>query len=157
MKIVMRNTDTVTGLFFFCLSLVLLWQTRQFATSMETVRAIGPQVFPNAIAGTMCVLSLLLFAQGMRKPVVSLWVGGGFSRNAGLFTAITLCTASFIFLLQYLGVALWMFCFLVVMQYIIGDRSFKRMFLVAFLVSGMMYGIFVFCLNIVFPKGVIGV
>jgi len=43
------------------------------------------------------------------------------------------------------------------MQYIIGDRSFKRMFLVAFLVSGMMYGIFVFCLNIVFPKGVIGV
>ena len=78
MKIVMRNTDTVTGLFFFCLSLVLLWQTRQFATSMETVRAIGPQVFPNAIAGTMCVLSLLLFAQGMRKPVVSLWVGGDF-------------------------------------------------------------------------------
>ena len=47
MKIVMRNTDTVTGLFFFCLSLVLLWQTRQFATSMETVRAIGPAGFPE--------------------------------------------------------------------------------------------------------------
>lgn len=156
MKIVMRNTDTVTGLFFFCLSLILLWQTQQFATSMETIRAIGPQVFPNAIAGTMCALSLLLFAQGMRKPAVPLWGEGAFSRNAGLFAAMTLCAASFIFLLPYLGMALWTFCFLIAMQYVTGERSLRRMLLVAVPVSGTAYGLFVFCLNIVFPKGVLG-
>lgn len=156
MNIVMRNSDTVTGLFFFCLSLVLLWETQQFATSAETIRAIGPQVFPNAIAGSMSVLSLLLFVQGLRHPAAPLWKKGTLSRHAGLFAAIALCSASFLFALEYLGLMLWMFCFLVAMQWILGERSVKRLLLVAIPASGMMYGLFVLCLHIVFPKGVLG-
>ena len=156
MKIVLRNSDTLTGLIFFCASIFILWQTSQFATSMEEIRAIGPQVFPNAIGGSMCVLSVLLFIQGMRKPVAPLWNKETLSKHFKLLLEITLCAASFIYLVEYLGVLIWMILFVIVMQYICGERSLKSILLVAAAASALMYGIFVIGLNIIFPIGILG-
>ncbi len=156
MKLLTRNSDTLTGLLFFCLSLVLLFETRRFATAMETIRAIGPQVFPNAIAGTMAVLSLILFIRGLGKPYAPLGNSGALSRKAALIAGLTCCIASSIVLLNLLGLVLWMICFLMAGQYILGERSWRRMVCLALGIAAVMYAIFVIGLSISFPVGMLG-
>lgn len=153
MKIIARNTDTLTGIIFFALSLAIIWETRKFATSAEEIRAIGPQVFPYAIAGTMGILSVLVFIKGLRAPADEHLRKKTFFHDFMVASIIAACSFCFIFFVEYIGVVPYMFLFLAILQYVLGERSIKNILLVAIIDTAAMYLIFAVCLKIVFPMG----
>lgn len=153
MNILCKNKETFSGSVFFLFSLYVLWETSKFVTPAETVRSLGPEVFPNILALSLCALSISLFIQGLRlpaSPIISTKLHGKAAYPAAV---ITLGCCSFMFLIDFLGFFIWSILFLIILQYAIGERRIVKNLLISLMFSFCIYFIFSVGLGVPMPRG----
>lgn len=156
MNLICKNKETFFGLLFLLLSLYLLYEIQGFAMSAEKIRSLGPEFFPDILATSMGFLSCMLIIQGLRSPkgpiIPEAWRGGAFVAPL----AYVLGAVSFMVLVTTLGFLAWSILFLVILQYLMGERRIGYNLLFACGVSGVIYVVFVTCLRVPLPPGSFG-
>lgn len=153
MNILCRNKETVCGGVFFLFGAYLLWEVGKFVAPPETVRSLGPDVFPGVLSWSLCALSLVLFIQGLRLPPAPIIPeklrGGAAYAPAAVFGGCL----SFMLFIESLGFLLWSILFLALLQYALGERRIPINLGFAIVFSLGVYLIFGFGLSVPMPRG----
>jgi hypothetical protein len=153
MKSLFKNKEVVGGLIFCAVSLYLFYEISTFPTTAERYRSLGPEVFPNVIAGSLLVLSILLFIQGCLKkqaPILSfklLSLG-----SLKMFSIIALLIV-FMLVIESIGFITWGLAFMVLVQFILGERRPANITLLSVAVIAVVYLVFAVLLKVPLPKG----
>jgi len=156
MKIILRNKETLTGLFFVVFSLYLFWEIQNFTTTDETLRSLGPHVIPNILTSALLGLGTALFINGLRMPAAPL-LAHHYTLKAALIPFLfILGTILFNLGVSFVGFCVWAALYLGVIQYFMQEKSFARGALLAICITGVIFGIFVVGLNVPLPINRLG-
>jgi hypothetical protein len=155
MKSLFKNKEVVGGLIFCAVSLYLFYEISSFPTTAERYRSLGPEVFPNVIAGSLLVLSIILFIQGLLKqqsPILSfnfLCLG-----SLRMFSIIALLIV-FMLVIESIGFIAWGLAFMALVQFILGERRPATIALLSVAVIAVVYVVFAVLLRVPLPKGIL--
>lgn len=153
MKILFRNRETLGGALFVLLGAYLLYEISTFAVAAEKIRSLGPQFFPDILAWGMTLLSITLFCQGLRLPPAPIIPVAYRGIVALRPLAFLVAAGSYIFLSNALGFVIWSLLFLSALQYALGERDAVRNMTLSVLITGMLYALFAWALNVPLPRG----
>lgn len=155
MKSLFKNKEVVGGLIFCAVSLYLFYEISTFPTTAERYRSLGPDVFPNVIAGSLLVLSIILFIQGLLKkqsPILSfkfLCLG-----SLRMFSIVALLIV-FMLVIESIGFIAWGLAFMALVQFILGERRPATIALLSVTVIAVVYVVFAVLLRVPLPKGIL--
>ena len=156
MKIILRNQETLTGLVCVGFSLYLFWEIQNFATTDETLRSLGPHVIPNILTTALLGLGAALYISGLRKPEAPLLSRRYSLKDARVPLLFVLGTILFNLGVSVIGFCVWAVLYLGVVQYFMQERNFKRGALLAMIITGVIFAIFVVGLNVPLPVNSLG-
>ena len=150
-----KNKEMLGGVLFFIGSLYLLYEISIFPTTAERYRSLGPEVFPNVLAGALCALSIAMFIQGLFKEKSALISFNLFSiPSYQMFSIIALLLVYMLFI-EEIGFIIWGFVFMGLVQFILGERRLPMLILLSGVVVGCVYAIFVMLLRVPLPRGIL--
>jgi putative tricarboxylic transport membrane protein len=152
-KTPIRNKAFFTGGCLFLFSLYLFYLIVNFESPSTEYRVISPSFFPYVLTGILSGLSLLLMWEGWRSPpgrILSIDF-----RNPDTYRTLVLLFILVVFsvLLTTIGFILDAFLFMVAVQFLLGERSFLRILLMALIISFGLYFIFAKLFYVPLPSG----
>lgn len=148
-----KNKEVAGGIIFCAISLYLLYEISIFPTTAERYRSLGPEVFPNVIAGSLLFLSIMLFIQGLineKSPILSFRIV-----SLGSLKMFSIIGLLIIFMLSIdsFGFIAWGLTFMIAVQVILGERRPGMVALLSVIVVAVVYLIFAVLLRVPLPKG----
>lgn len=113
---------------------------------------IGAARFPLIYCGALIVLSLILLAQNLAKPVVSVPVIAQRPNYRRVAIGMVLMVVDFV-IIGYVGYFPAAIFLLMAMMYLLGQRSPIWNPVIALCITGVVYGLFDYALNVPLPTG----
>ena len=148
-----RNKAFFSGCFFLLCSAYIFYLISQFPDTAAEYRTISPSFFPYVLSTVLAGLSILLMIEGSRKPAGSILSIRLNSKDTYRTGALLFILTIFASLLTTLGFVLDAFLFMVLVQFLLGERRWIVLIIVALLVSFGMYLIFATLFKVPLPLG----
>ena len=143
--------DRITGVVVFLLGTGILWQGRRLW--MGTLRGPGPGFFPNLVAISMIILSLLLIIPGGKEESKA----SRFSANVVIRICIMFVSlVTYSFALEFLGFLITSVLLMTCLFKVFGSLRWRASVLYALISVGASYLLFDVALEGNLPKGVLG-
>ena len=146
--------DLISGFFWLCTGILLsLWS---LAYKAGTFREPGPGLLPLLLGGLVTLLSLALIGSAMRTKTAR---GSGplLEKGWGRAAATVLVMLAAAVFFEKIGYLLTFFFLSLVLMVIGGLRGWKKILLIAVLVTAGIYVCFVLLLKQPLPRGPLGI
>ena len=156
-----NKTDFLLGIILIFFSCIMLFQINNIPISNNT-NLFTPKSFPFGVACALIFFSCILMINSFKKDTIkSIWPNTNtLKKLLWLFLLIILDVISLMYLEDYfiqfgspVGSVFYLttFLFLVISQFITGYKNIFKISLIAFIITTILYGIFVVFFNVPLP------
>lgn len=144
----MKKADMITGVILSLFSIAIYWVSMLLPQSISTTP--GPGFFPKVVAGALFICSIALFCRSLLNKESKQVAIENNSIKRLLFSFMLLI--AFPLLISYLGFITG--CFIVVLLYLkLLDVKPVTAGAASAVISGMVYALFHYCLQVSLPEG----
>ncbi|TDY57051.1 tripartite tricarboxylate transporter TctB family protein [Aminivibrio pyruvatiphilus] len=137
-----KNPSTILGSGLILFSGGVLYLVSQFSTAAEEFRALSPKFFPDLLGWTLLFLGAVIFVQGMRRPEKPVFSERPEKQAVVRAILFIFLVGAYLFFLSSLGFVLVTCLFMLVSQFLLGEKHL--------LLNILRTGVFVFLVNYLF-------
>ncbi len=142
--------ETGSGLFFFGLSLIVIWESLRMGTGI--MKEPGPGFISLCAGVILCVFSLVLVARGWKADKNAPRVKHSYRTMIALFSLF-----AYSLIMETIGFAVATFLLVAVLFHLAERRPWWVLLGMSALVTAVAYVVFGVILKVYFPVGIIGI
>ena len=148
----MRKWDRISAILLSILGVVAIYGAVE-DIGIGTLSEPGSGFYPFSLATALVVLSIILFATrlGGNEQRVPFWERGAWRKPC----LAILVLAGFFILIMYIGFIVGIIYIFLAWMMIVEKESFKKSAIVAVAATGIVYVLFVVCMGISLPSGLL--